>query len=107
MQGVRVEPCNQVRRDFLKHFQVAEMFGSRGGQVLTIKIKTGPQGMFAQSCRCDITFGTDHRAQAATCSSLGQAGDLSANAFEGQPTAKGESLDFGRTGQHDNRCLGQ
>ncbi|MNN51238.1 hypothetical protein D3C81_1658640 [compost metagenome] len=107
VQLVGVQTADQVTGDFLEHLQIAQMLGGARRQVVTVEVKAGAQGVFAQSRRGDVTFGTHHRGQALAFSRLRQTGDLPANALERQVGTLGKALDLCGTGQDHHRCTGQ
>ena len=83
------------------------MLGDCRRQVVTLEVEAGAQGVFAEARRGHIAFGTDHGGQRLAVWGLRQAGDLPANALEGQLGAEREPLDLGRAGQHHHRGAGQ
>lgn len=91
-QAVGAQALGQVRGNLLQQRQVTGMLGSGRRQVITLEIKAGAQGVFAQADRRDIAFGTDHRGQRLAVGGLRQPGDLPANTFKGSSALAAKRL---------------
>ncbi|MCY1435176.1 hypothetical protein D9M71_512620 [compost metagenome] len=65
LQGVRVdavgvEALGEVAGDLFEQAQVADVLTGGRGQIDTVKVETGAQGMFAATRGRDVTVGADH-----------------------------------------------
>ncbi|MDT4840890.1 hypothetical protein FQZ97_747270 [compost metagenome] len=76
------------------------MFSGRGGQVGTVEVEAGAEGVFAIPRWRHIAFGADHGGEIRALGGGRQPADLSADAFQLQVRGLGEAQHLGGAGQH-------